>query len=114
VKQGLIPPPAGQTLAGIYQRSDMPRDHGQPKGQNSPLRELLRDNDILGLPQWSQDSPIAGSVASHIPRIPFTMRKKEPTSGLKPLSCSLRVCGQWLLRVAQACKTRICKRFFVL
>jgi hypothetical protein len=69
VKHGLIPRPAGQTLAGIYQRSDLPRDHGQPKGQNSPLRELLRDNDILGLPQWCQDSPIAGAVASRIPSI---------------------------------------------
>jgi hypothetical protein len=77
VKQGLIPRPAGQTLAGIYQRSDMPRDHGQPKGQNSPLRELLRDNDILGLPQWCQDSPIAGAVASHIPSIRFTYAEKR-------------------------------------
>jgi hypothetical protein len=39
-------------------------------------------------------------------------QKREPTSGLEPLSCSLRVCGQWLLSVAQACKSRINKRFF--
>jgi hypothetical protein len=77
VKQGLIPRPAGQTLVGIYQRSDMSRDHGQPKGQNSPLCELLRDNDILGLPQWCQDSPIAGAVASHIPSIRFTYAEKR-------------------------------------
>jgi hypothetical protein len=77
VKQGLISRPAGQTLVGIYQRSDMSRDHGQPKGQNSPLRELLRDNDILGLPQWCQDSPIAGAVASHIPSIRFTYAEKR-------------------------------------
>jgi hypothetical protein len=39
---------------------------------------------------------------------------REPTSGLEPLSCSLRVCGQWLLGVAAACKSRIDKRFLVL
>jgi hypothetical protein len=27
-------------------------------------------------------------------------KNKEPTSGLEPLTCSLRVCGQWLLGVA--------------
>ncbi len=35
---------------------------------------------------------------------------KEPTSGLEPLTCSLRVCGQWLLSVARVCKSRISKR----
>src|SRR5215203_5251428 len=34
-------------------------------------------------------------------------QKREPTSGLEPLTCSLRVCGQWLLRVARVCKYRI-------
>jgi hypothetical protein len=38
---------------------------------------------------------------------------REPTSGLEPLTCSLRVCGQWLLRVARACKFRISKPFLV-
>jgi hypothetical protein len=28
-------------------------------------------------------------------------------SGLEPLSCSLRVCGQWLLSVARVCELRI-------
>ncbi len=40
---------------------------------------------------------------------------KEPTSGLEnrlPL-LQLRVRGRWLLSVAQACKTRLDKRFFV-
>jgi len=41
-----------------------------------------------------------------------SVRADERTQTAYP--CSLRVCGQWLLRVAQACKTRICKRFFVL
>jgi hypothetical protein len=36
---------------------------------------------------------------------------KEPTSGLGLLTCSLRVCGQWLLSVAQNCKSRINRRF---
>ena len=35
----------------------------------------------------------------------------EPTSGLEPLTCSLRVCGQLLLSVAEVCKSRIDKRF---
>src|SRR5215203_3569803 len=38
---------------------------------------------------------------------------KGPTSGLEPLTCSLRVCGQWLLGVARVCKSRISKRFSV-
>jgi hypothetical protein len=42
------------------------------------------------------------------------MRKNEPTSGLEPLTCSLRVCGQWLLSVAGVCKFRISKEFCVL
>ena len=41
------------------------------------------------------------------------VERGEPTSGLEPLSCSLRVCGQWLLSVAQNCKSRISKRFIV-
>jgi hypothetical protein len=35
--------------------------------------------------------------------------QREPTSGLEPLTCSLRVCGQWLLSVARVCKSRISK-----
>ena len=31
--------------------------------------------------------------------------KREPTSGLEPLTCSLRVSGPGLLRVARACET---------
>jgi hypothetical protein len=38
---------------------------------------------------------------------------REPTSGLEPLTCSLRVCGQWLLGVAGVCKSRIDKGFSV-
>ena len=40
--------------------------------------------------------------------------KREPTSGLEPLTCSLRVRGQWLLRVAGVCKSRIEIGFSVL
>ena len=39
---------------------------------------------------------------------------KEPRSGLEPLTCSLRVCGQGLLSVAQDCKHRKIKGFSVL
>jgi hypothetical protein len=34
---------------------------------------------------------------------------REPTSGLEPLTCSLRVCGKWLLSVAQPCNSRLGK-----
>jgi hypothetical protein len=34
---------------------------------------------------------------------------REPTSGLEPLTCSLGVCGQWLLGGAGVCKSRISK-----
>src|SRR5918998_5800706 len=37
--------------------------------------------------------------------------KGEPTSGLEPLSCSLRVIGHMLLGFAEACKSRISRRF---
>jgi hypothetical protein len=37
----------------------------------------------------------------------------EPTSGLEPPTCSLRVCGWWLLSVARVCISRITTRFFV-
>src|SRR5215210_5496405 len=40
-------------------------------------------------------------------------RKREPTSGLEPLTCSLRACGRWLLSVAQVCISRITTQFFV-
>src|SRR5215208_6196712 len=42
-----------------------------------------------------------------------SQENREPTSGLEPLTCSLRVCGQGLLRVAQLCNSRISKRSFV-
>jgi hypothetical protein len=40
-------------------------------------------------------------------------QRREPTSGLEPLTCSLRVCGQWLLGVARICKSRIANGFSV-
>src|SRR5215210_32699 len=40
--------------------------------------------------------------------LPANRKKiREPTSGLEPLTCSLRVCGQWLLDVARVCKFRL-------
>jgi hypothetical protein len=38
-------------------------------------------------------------------------KNEEPTSGLEPLACSLRVIGHALQRVARACKSRIFKGF---
>jgi hypothetical protein len=39
---------------------------------------------------------------------------EEPTSGLEPLTCSLRVIGQALQGFAQECKSRISKRLSLL
>ncbi len=44
--------------------------------------------------------------------LPAIAKNREPTSGLEPLTCSLRVCGQWLLGVAGVCEYRINKRLF--
>jgi hypothetical protein len=52
--------------------------------------------------------PASGCVS---PANPHKIR--EPTSGLEPLTCSLRVCGQWLLSVAQACKSLIGEGFSI-
>jgi hypothetical protein len=41
-------------------------------------------------------------------------RNRVPTSGLEPLSCSLRVMTQALQRFARACKTRISRRLSLL
>jgi hypothetical protein len=41
-------------------------------------------------------------------------RKREPTSGLEPLTCSLRVIRHVLRGIARACKTRISKGFSLL
>jgi hypothetical protein len=40
--------------------------------------------------------------------------KREPTSGLEPLYCSLRVIGQALQGFARGCKSRISKRLSLL
>jgi hypothetical protein len=53
-------------------------------------------------------------VSRAFPFYGFCRKNKEPTSGLEPLTCSLRVCGQWLLGVAGVCKYRIDKGFCVL
>jgi hypothetical protein len=39
---------------------------------------------------------------------------QEPTSGLEPLTCSLRVISQALQALAEVCKSRISKRFSLL
>src|SRR5829696_4721697 len=41
-------------------------------------------------------------------------QKKEPTSGLEPLTCSLRVIHQALQGFAQVCKSRISRRLSLL
>ena len=43
-----------------------------------------------------------------------SQQKREPTSGLEPLSCSLRVIGQALPGIARACKSCISRRLSLL
>jgi hypothetical protein len=43
----------------------------------------------------------------------FCREKRKPTSGLEPLTCSLRVCGRAFLGVAGVCKSRIENGFSV-
>jgi hypothetical protein len=61
-----------------------------------------------GVPGDIEPSPLARVLPAN------RGKNKEPTSGLEPLTCSLRVCGQGLLGVAQVCKSRIDKGFSVL
>ena len=57
-------------------------------------RQVVQKHDILHLTYFSCKST----------------EKGEPTSGLEPLTCSLRVIGQALLGVAEGCKSRIFRR----
>src|SRR5829696_2417857 len=71
--------------------------------------------------QWEQNlerslrlaSPAMTSLVSSR-RVAEKDKERKPTSGLEPLTCSLRVCGQALLRVAGVCISRISKRISVL
>jgi hypothetical protein len=58
-------------------------------------------------PAWSksveEQMKILGEQMKEEPKV----ERGEPTSGLEPLTCSLRVCGHWLLSVARACNFRI-------
>src|SRR5215203_1583617 len=51
------------------------------------------------------ESPIAWQIGTRC--IGANRQKREPTSGLEPLTCSLRVIGQPLQGCAGACKCRI-------
>jgi len=53
-----------------------------------------------------------GSFTSSIALIYADLR--EPTSGLEPLTCSLRVISQALQGYAQGCKSRISRRLSLL
>ena len=69
----------------------------------------------LNLPGFTRLVGVAGAGAPlRFGVFPANLYKLgEPTSGLEPLTCSLRVCGQWLLGVARACKSRIGNRVSV-
>ncbi len=67
------------------------------------------------LAEWCQ-KPLADEPrALKIPRIQLgEAGLGEPTSGLEPLTCSLRVIHQALQGVARACKCRIFRRLSLL
>jgi hypothetical protein len=69
----------------------------------------------LNLPGFTRLVGVAGAGAPlRFGVFPANLYKLgEPTSGLEPLTCSLRVCGQWLLNVARVCKSRLDKGFSV-
>ena len=61
---------------------------------------------------WHTRAPDDGPVASHLRIFRLDNRQKsEPTSGLEPLTCSLRVINQALLGCAEDCRSRISRRF---
>jgi hypothetical protein len=68
----------------------------------------------ISLAVVSKDAEHSSSAAQCSYIFPANYQKVgELTSGLEPLICSLGVCGQWLLSVAQDRKTRINKGFSV-
>jgi hypothetical protein len=69
----------------------------------------------LNLPGFTRLVGVAGAGAPlRFGVFPANLYKiGEPTSGLESLSCSLRVCGRWLLSVARVCISLITTRFFV-
>src|SRR5215208_3198430 len=69
----------------------------------------------LNLPGFTRLVGVAGAGAPlRFGVFPANLYKiEEPTSGLEPLTCSLRVCGQWLLGVARDCKSCINRRSLV-
>jgi hypothetical protein len=78
-----------------------------PKRHGAPLR---LDGLQYGCGKLGQD----GSQPSLYP-LCFTCKPAffgEPTSGLEPLTCSLRVCGGMFLRVADGYETPLSMRFF--
>jgi hypothetical protein len=66
----------------------------------------------LNLPGFTRLVGVAGAGAPlRFGVFPANLYKRgEPTSGLEPLTCSLRVIGQPLQGLAQGCKYRIPKR----
>jgi hypothetical protein len=66
-----------------------------------------RFRDSLLLPYCCQDPSSMIAVSSLF--IGFAGKIREPTSGLEPLTCSLRVIGQALQGFAQACKSPIAR-----
>ena len=56
-------------------------------------------------------APGSISAATMVPGSYLHTRNREPTSGLEPLTCSLRVSGRRLLGVAESCNSRIDKGF---
>ena len=69
------------------------------------LTKPRRSRDVLrSSPSQAQDTPHEEVFRLSI------VNTKEPTSGLEPLTCSLRVSGLLFLGFARACNSRIDKR----
>jgi hypothetical protein len=66
---------------------------------------------------WCNDLEIEGASRKPTPRGPTEVnpsklhKNKEPTSGLEPLTCSLRVRKRKLLSITDGCETCILSRF---
>jgi hypothetical protein len=74
---------------------------------------LLRDSSVTGFYglqiECVKGAPVSSRSSSITRDFGLDKPIREPTSGLEPLTCSLRVIGQVLQGLAQACKSRIDK-----
>jgi hypothetical protein len=103
-------------IGAAEEQSDIsPRIHNSQDVQTAARGERLQS---LLLPRWPTTGPQEHQQLDRRSFLCYVLpanhyKVGEPTSGLEPLTCSLRVCGQWLLVVAWDCKSRIGDGFSV-